>query len=108
MSHPNPSSRRSFIKGTAAAGALASIGQPVFATMVMLALVVLGAFSYLRLPVEQMPDVDSPMVSVMLGYPGASPEAIENDLLKPIENAINTVNGIGGARNGQGVIRFEF
>ncbi len=71
-----------------------SIGQPVFATMVMLALVVLGVFSYHRLPVEQMPDVDSPLVSVMLRYPGASPEAIENDLLKPIENAINTVDGI--------------
>ncbi|MBP9033384.1 MAG: efflux RND transporter permease subunit [Pseudomonadales bacterium] len=89
-----------------------SIGQPVFATMVMLALVVLGVFSYHRLPVEQMPDVDSPMVSVMLGYPGASPEAIENDLLKPIENAINTVNGIqrifSTAREGGGYVMVEF
>jgi len=88
-----------------------SIGQPVFATMVMLALVVLGAFSYHRLPVEQMPDVESPVVSVILRYPGASPEAIENDLLKPIENAINTVDGIqrifATAREGAGYMRVE-
>ncbi len=89
-----------------------SIRQPVFATMVMLALVVLGVFSYLRLPVEQMPDVESPIVSVVLRYPGASPEAIENDLLKPIENAINTVDGIqriyATAREGSGYMMVEF
>jgi hydrophobic/amphiphilic exporter-1 (mainly G- bacteria), HAE1 family len=88
-----------------------SIGQPVFATMVMLALLVLGVFSYNRLTVEQMPDVENPMVSVILSYPGASPEAIENDLIKPIENAINTVNGIqriySTAREGAGYMMIE-
>ena len=71
-----------------------SIKQPVFATMVMVGLLVLGLFSYSRMRVEQMPDVANPVVVIQLAYPGASPEAIENDLIKPIENVINTVNGV--------------
>jgi hypothetical protein len=70
-----------------------SINQPVFATMVMVALLVLGIFSYNRLPVEEMPNVSNPIVFVSVAYPGASPEQVENDLIKPIENVLNTVNG---------------
>ncbi|MDP2640870.1 MAG: efflux RND transporter permease subunit, partial [Betaproteobacteria bacterium] len=68
-----------------------SINHPVFATMVMVALTVLGAFSYQRLRVEAMPDVRPPYVSIQVAYPGASPEQVENDVAKPIENAANTV-----------------
>jgi len=71
-----------------------SIKQPVFATMMMVALLVLGVFSYNRLRIEQMPDVANPVVVIQLAYPGASPAAIENDLIKPIENVINTINGV--------------
>jgi len=71
-----------------------SINQPVFATMVMLAIVVLGVFSYRLLPIEQMPAIDIPQVFVLVQYPGASPEAIENDVVKPIENAVNSISGI--------------
>src|SRR5712671_1469166 len=71
-----------------------SIKQPVFATMVMVALLVLGAFSYVRLRIEQFPNVDFPVVVILLNYPGAPPEAIENDVIKPIENVVNTVNGV--------------
>ncbi|MCK9195160.1 MAG: efflux RND transporter permease subunit, partial [Nevskia sp.] len=89
-----------------------SISQPVFATMVMVALLVLGMFSYNRLPVEQFPDVSSPYVSISVSYPGASPEAIENDLLKPLENVVNTVEGVkriyGTAREGLAFIQIEF
>ena len=52
-----------------------SISQPVFATMVMAALCVLGVFSYNRLRVERMPDVSLPFVLILTQYPGASPEA---------------------------------
>ena len=89
-----------------------SINQPVFATMVMLALLVLGVFSYNRLPVEQMPDVSNPVVVISIAYPGASPEQVENDLLKPMENVVNTVNGVkriySTAREGVGFIQAEF
>jgi hydrophobic/amphiphilic exporter-1 (mainly G- bacteria), HAE1 family len=71
-----------------------SINNPVFATMVMVALVVLGLFSYRKLGVEQMPDVQPPGLYLQVAYPGASPEAVENDITKPIEEAANTVSGV--------------
>ena len=89
-----------------------SINQPVFATMVMVALLVLGIFSYNRLPVEQMPDVSNPFVFISVAYPGASPEQVENDLIKPIENVLNTVNGVkkiyATTREGTGFLQAEF
>jgi len=71
-----------------------AINHPVFATMVMVALTVLGIFSYQRLRVEAMPDVRPPFVAVKVEYPGASPEQFENDVAKPIENAVNQVAGV--------------
>ena len=62
-----------------------SINNPVFATMVMVGITVLGLFSYNRLRVEQMPDVNLPFVLVMTAYPGAAPEAVETDVTKPLE-----------------------
>jgi HAE1 family hydrophobic/amphiphilic exporter-1 len=89
-----------------------SINQPVFATMVMVALLVLGVFSYQRLPVEQMPDVANPTISLQVEYPGASPEALENDVVKPIENQINSVDGIkriyATMREGTAFMQIEF
>jgi HAE1 family hydrophobic/amphiphilic exporter-1 len=85
-----------------------SVSQPVFATMVMVAIMVIGLFSYSRLPVEQFPDVDFPVVAVVVTYPGASPESVENDVVKPIENVINTLSGVdtieSTARTGQAMI----
>ena len=71
-----------------------AIDNPVFATMVMVAICVLGMFSYARLPVEQMPEVNLPFLIVQTGYPGASPEQIEADLTKPLENAVNGASGV--------------
>src|SRR5690348_14049600 len=71
-----------------------SIRNPVFATMVMVGITVLGIFSYARLGVEQMPDVSLPFVQIMTLYPGAAPEAVEADVTKPIEYAVNQVSGV--------------
>src|SRR4030095_888455 len=71
-----------------------SINQPVFATMIMLALVVLGLFSYRLLPVEEMPEISMPEAYITVEYPGASPEAIEDEVIKPIENVINSIDGV--------------
>jgi len=71
-----------------------SVNHPVFATMVMVALLVFGFYSYQRLPIEQMPDVDFPVVAVVVSYPGASPEAVESDIIEPIENQVNTIAGL--------------
>ena len=71
-----------------------SIRQPVFATMVMVALMVLGIFSYKGLGVESMPNVSFPFAAIEVVYPGASPEAVENDITRPIEDIVNTVSGV--------------
>ena len=76
-----------------------SINNPVFASMVMVALVVLGVVSYKRLGVEQLPDISYPVFTITVNYPGASPEAVENDITKPIENAVNTISGIKRIRS---------
>jgi HAE1 family hydrophobic/amphiphilic exporter-1 len=71
-----------------------SIANPVLATMTMLALVVLGLFSYQRLAIDQFPDVSFPVVVVQTEYPGASPEIVETDVTRRIEEQVNTVSGI--------------
>ncbi len=76
-----------------------AIDHPVFATMVMVALTVVGLFSSLQLGAEAMPDVKLPMVTVTVAYPGASPEQAENDIAKPIENAVNTIGGVKTIRS---------
>jgi HAE1 family hydrophobic/amphiphilic exporter-1 len=71
-----------------------SIGNPVLATMMMMALVVLGLFSYQRLKVDQFPDIELPTLVVQMAYPGASPEIIETEVTRKVEEAVNTVAGI--------------
>jgi hydrophobe/amphiphile efflux-1 (HAE1) family protein len=89
-----------------------SINNPVFATMVMVGIAVLGLFAYNRLRVEQMPDVSLPFVLVMTNYPGASPEVVEADVTKPLEYAINAVSGVklirSNSREGQSQVFAEF
>jgi multidrug efflux pump subunit AcrB len=58
--------------------------------MVMLAFVVLGAFSYQRLAVDQFPNIDFPTVVIVMDYPGASPEIVESEVTKKVEEAVNT------------------
>jgi hydrophobic/amphiphilic exporter-1 (mainly G- bacteria), HAE1 family len=79
-----------------------SINNPVFATMTMAAIMILGIFSYQRLSVEQMPDVSIPVAVVRTPYPGASAEAVEQEVTRRIEQAINTVSGIRTIRSGSG------
>ena len=71
-----------------------SINNPVFATMVMVALCVLGLFAYGKLGVEQMPDVSPPIAFVDIAYPGASPEAVEREVTKQVEEALNSIAGV--------------
>src|SRR5918999_1013279 len=71
-----------------------SIKRPVFATMLMVALVVLGIVSYRRLAIDEYPDVTYPVVVVQTAYPGASPEVMEREVSRPIEEALNTVQGL--------------
>ena len=89
-----------------------SLKNPVFATMVMLALVVLGVFSYQRLKVDQFPEIDFPVVVVTANYPGASPEIVESEVTKKIEEAVNSIAGINALTSrsyeGSSVVIIEF
>ncbi len=71
-----------------------SIKRPVFATVIMLSLVVLGVFSYKRLSVEEYPNVEIPFISVVTKYPGASAQTVETEVSKKIEEAVNPVAGV--------------
>src|ERR1044072_7200448 len=80
------------------------IKRPVFAAMIVLALVVVGAASYFRLGVDRFPSVDLPTVSVRTTLPGGSPEEVESEVSQKIEEVVNTVEGIQQLRSvsGQG------
>jgi HAE1 family hydrophobic/amphiphilic exporter-1 len=71
-----------------------SIANPVMAVMVMLAFVVLGLFAVQRLKVDQFPNIEFPFVVVTTEYPGASPEVVEIEVTRKVEEAANTVAGI--------------
>ena len=75
------------------------IRRPIFASMIVLALVVIGTVSYIRLGVDRFPSVDLPTVSVRTSLPGASPEEIETEISQRIEEAVNTIEGIDELRS---------
>ncbi|OYT69865.1 MAG: RND transporter [Chloracidobacterium sp. CP2_5A] len=75
------------------------IRRPVFAAMIILALVVVGAASYFKLRIDRFPSVDLPTVSIRTALPGASPEEIETEISQKIEEVVNTVDGIDQLRS---------
>jgi len=89
------------------------IRRPVFATMIVMALTVVGAFSFGLLGVDRFPNVDLPIVAIITTNPGASPEEIEREISDRIEGAVNTVSGIEELRStssegfSQVVIQFQ-
>jgi len=89
-----------------------SLKNPVFATMVMLALVVLGLFSLQRLKIDQFPNIDFPVVVITTEYPGASPEIVESEVSKKIEEGVNSIAGINALTSrsyeGMSVVVIEF
>ncbi len=89
-----------------------SIKRPVMAIVMTVALVVFGAIGFMRLPVREMPDVDLPIVTVNVAYPGASPEVVETEVVDKIEEVVNTVEGLKTltsiSAEGGGTVTAEF
>lgn len=89
-----------------------SIRNPVFAWMLMAALIVFGGISFTRLGVSQMPDVDFPVVTVSVALEGAPPEVMETDVADVIEDAVMSVEGIrevsSSSRQGSTSVTIEF
>ena len=76
------------------------IRRPVFATMIVLSLVVVGAAGFFSLGVDRFPSVDLPTVSVRIGLPGRRPEEVESLVTQQVEEVVNTVDGIRRAAIG--------
>ena len=89
-----------------------SLKNPVFATMIMLVFVVMGLFAFQRLKVDQFPNIDFPVVVVLTEYPGASPEIVESEVSKKIEEGVNAIAGISALTSrsyeNQSVVVIEF
>lgn len=75
------------------------VKRPVFATMLILSLVVVGAFSFLSLGVDLFPKIDFPTITITVVNPGASPQEIETEITDKVEEAVNTISGIDELRS---------
>jgi hydrophobic/amphiphilic exporter-1 (mainly G- bacteria), HAE1 family len=75
------------------------IRQPIFTTMLVMAVVVFGLFAYPRIGVDQFPDVEFPVVTVTTILPGADPETMERNVSEPLEEALNTLSGVETLRS---------
>ena len=76
-----------------------SVKRPVFASVLIIALTVIGAFSFTRLGLDRFPKVDFPTVVVTTRLPGAAPEEVETEISDKIEEAVNTISGIDELRS---------
>src|SRR6202790_232635 len=89
-----------------------SIRRPVFAWMLMAALIVFGAISFRRMGISQMPDVNFPVVNIALQLDNAAPEVMEMDVVDPIEDAVMGIEGLknvsSSASQGSANITCEF
>lgn len=89
-----------------------SIRQPVFVTMLMLLTITFGILSFRTLPVNLLPDFDVPVVAVSVVYPGGGPESVAEQVVKPLEDSVNTIEGIkhitSTSSEGLAVIVLEF
>src|ERR1017187_2900486 len=88
------------------------IRRPVFATMLILSLVVVGVFSYFSLGVDLFPKIDIPTVQIVVSDPGASPEEVETEITKKVEDSVNTISQVDEVRStsseGQSLVIITF
>ncbi len=88
------------------------IRRPVLTVVIFLAIAIFGGFGYQQLPVREFPDIDFPIVNVSVVLPGADPEVIETEVLEPLEEQLNTIEGVktitSTAREEVGSVTVEF
>src|SRR5438128_5545462 len=75
------------------------VKRPVFATVLILSLSVIGVFAFTKLGVDRYPKIDLPTVLITTVQPGAAPEQIETEITDKIEEAVNTISGIDELRS---------
>src|SRR5215471_8932493 len=75
------------------------VKRPIFASVLILVIAVIGIAGYLQLGVDRFPNIDFPIVVVITNEPGASPEDVETEITDKIEEAVNTISGIDELRS---------
>ncbi|WP_020186295.1 efflux RND transporter permease subunit [Methylopila sp. 73B] len=89
-----------------------AVTHPVFTTMMMVAILVLGLLALQRLGLDQYPNADVPIVMVATSYPGATPETVETEVTRPVEEALNAVGGVeeilSTSYEGRSMVRASF
>lgn len=89
-----------------------AINKPITTGLIFVAVIVLGLFSLTRLPIDQMPEMDPPYVTVMTTYAGANASDIETNITKLVENSLNSVDGLknitSSSRDNISVVSLEF
>ncbi len=89
-----------------------AIKRPLITVVTMVAMVIFGLFALLKLKTDEFPDVDPPFLTVGIVYPGASPDVVESEVLKPVEEQIGSISGVkrimGKAYDGYSMIMIEF
>lgn len=71
-----------------------AINKPITTSLIFVAIIVFGVFSFTKLPIDQFPDIDVPYVSIMTTYPGANGSEIETNITKVLENSLSAVDGL--------------
>ncbi|MGE5733373.1 MAG: efflux RND transporter permease subunit, partial [Gemmatimonas sp.] len=89
-----------------------AIKRPLITVVAMVALVIFGLFALLKLKTDEFPDVAPPWLTVGIIYPGASPDVVESEVLKPVEEQIGSIAGVkrimGKAYDGYAMMMIEF
>ena len=89
-----------------------AVKRPIMTTLCFVAVIILGAFSLAKLPIDLLPDIDTNTIMVITMYPGASAEDIEQNVTKPLENSLNAVEHLkhitSQSRENTSVITLEF
>ena len=89
-----------------------AIKRPLITVVAMVAMVIFGLFALLKLKTDEFPDVNPPFLTVGIVYPGASPDVVESEVLKPVEEQIGSISGVkrimGKAYDGYSMVMIEF
>ena len=89
-----------------------SVRKPITTALIFIAVVILGIFSFQRLPIDLYPNIEVNMLMVMTSYQGASAADIETNITKPLENTLNTVSNLkkisSSSRENTSIIQLEF
>lgn len=89
-----------------------AIDKPVTTALIFVAVIIIGIFSFLKLPIDQFPEIDPPYIMVMTTYPGANASEIETNVTKLMENTLNSVDGLkeltSVSKDNMSVVTLEF